>query len=211
MKPIGLLHQRRPRPDRRRGGADRSAARAPHRRRRARRVPDRAAAARQPVLGSAERLHHAACRRLYRRIRRVHHAADHRQYAAIPRRAAKPRCRISCRGESGRLSRRSRLVPKSRKLLQNLLFRDHRTKGGNAPRRIAAGQWRTPMALAKLKLPIVLFGAAQLLKIAARRHPRLQSANQGARFRRPDHGPRRRHRALDRVQGRHDHVARGIA
>ena len=46
-------------------------------------VPDRAAAGRQPVLGPAQRLHHAAHRRLRDRIRGFHHAADRRQYAAV--------------------------------------------------------------------------------------------------------------------------------
>ena len=67
---------------------DRRITRAPHRRRGARRFSGRAAAARQPVLEHAERLHHAPCRRLHCRIRRLHHAADRRQYAALPRRPA---------------------------------------------------------------------------------------------------------------------------
>jgi phosphoglycerate dehydrogenase-like enzyme len=66
-----------------RGGAARGVARAPHRRRRARSIPDRAAAGRQLVLGPAERVHHAAHRRLRDRIRGFHHAADRRQYAAV--------------------------------------------------------------------------------------------------------------------------------
>ena len=53
MKPIGVLHQRRARPNRRRGGADRGAARAPHCWRRPRCVPECTVAGRQSVLGSA--------------------------------------------------------------------------------------------------------------------------------------------------------------
>ena len=96
MKPKRLLHQRRPRPDRRRGGAGRRLARTPHRRRGFRRVRDRAAAARQPVLEPAERVHHAACRRLYRRIRGFRHAAHHRQYAGSSSPAGRARCGTSC-------------------------------------------------------------------------------------------------------------------
>ena len=56
---------------------------------------DRAVAARQPVLGPAERVHHAASRRLYRRIRGPDPAAHRRQYAAVFRRTARARCGIS--------------------------------------------------------------------------------------------------------------------
>ena len=66
------------------------------------------------------------------------------------------------------------------------------------------------MAFAKLKLPIILFGAAQLLKHAARRQSGIQGAGEGAQSRRADHGPRRGDRALVRVQGRRDHTGAGL-
>ena len=67
------------------------------------------------------------------------------------------------------------------------------------------------MALAKLKLPIILFGAAQLLKRAAQRHPqfsnRLEEHDFVAQIMTRDEGIGR----WFRVQERHRHVGRGPA
>ncbi len=53
---------------------------------------------------------------------------------------------------------------------------------------------------AKTKLPVILFGAAQLLKWAARRNPDFKARLKEHNFGRPDHDPRRGDRALDCFQ-----------
>src|SRR5262249_51087564 len=65
-------------------------------------------------------------------------------------------------------------------LLQNPLVRAARACYGTCPARdrlMRPGRVlrRNVMAFATLKLPIILFGAAQLLKMAARRHPKFKA------------------------------------
>ena len=61
------------------------------------------------------------------------------------------------------------------------------------------------MAFATMKLPIILFGAAQLLKHAAQAAPEIQGAGEGAQSRGADHDARRGDRPLVRLQRRRDH------
>jgi hypothetical protein len=95
---VGLFHQRRSRRDGRRGRPDPGAARKAHRRRGARRVQGAAAAARQPVVGHAERGDHAAHRRLRGGVRGLRDADRDRQHAAVPGRPrgrdAQPRAAV---------------------------------------------------------------------------------------------------------------------
>jgi len=63
--------------------------------------------------------------------------------------------------------------------LQNQPFEPSALDRGHAPRgtgsRAVARNEEDTMAFAKLKFPIILFGAAQLLKHAARRHPKFKA------------------------------------
>ena len=190
-----------------------SLARAADRRRRIRRIPGRTVAAGEPILAIAERVHHAACRRLCRRIRGFRHAADRRQYAAVPRRAAERHAKYRAALSAASGARGFAYVFPSHGNYCKIYHSRAARKKGDMPRVASPEEYggRCPCLQAVAR-------QAQIADHSVRRGATpqtcgtaasgLQGAREGAQFRRPDHGARRRHRALDRIQGRHDHLAR---